>query len=318
MHSLKAKPKSSFSVLLVVSILLLIVMAIIPQLDASYYVRLLMSIFLYIILTVSWATFCGPSGYLSIGSAAFVGIGIYVMALLGEELPLPLVIIFAGIASALLAFVAGFASLRVKGIYFAMFTLGLSEAFRHLTGWWEANIGHTTGRWVIVVDTTLSYYIMLIILVVTLVASYAFRHSKFGLALQGIGEEETAAQHMGINVNALKIVTFTISAFFMGAAGAVVVTQHGYVDADSAFNLFYSFMPALMALFGGIGSVYGWIIGAVFFTVLAELLLTEFPYYYMFIFGAVIAVIVMFFPMGLVGTISKFIKGRRSRKHATT
>jgi len=264
---------------------------------------------LYIVLTVSWGTFCGPTGYISLASAAFLGIGMYVTALLGEEFPLPLVVLFGGLASFLFALLVGSASLRIRGIFFAMFTFGLGEFLRHLVSWWEVSIIGRVGRWVISADYITIYYTMLIILVMTLLTSYTIRHSRFGLALRSIGEEEEAADHIGININAVKIITFAITSFWIGATGAIIATQWGYVRPDIAFDMFYSFMPTLMALFGGIGIMYGWILGAAVFTVIAELLLTEFPYYYMLIFGIVIVSVLLFFPSGLAGAIQKWRKG---------
>lgn len=313
MINIRANPKRFF--LLLFLILILSVMVIMPPYVSAYFISLLTSIFIYITLTVSWATFSGSTGYISLASAAFFGVGTYVMAMLGQHLPLPLVIVFGGLATFLLAFMVGFASLRIRGIFFAMFTLGLSEFFRHFVNWSEIVRGRSVGRWVIMVDNTTCFYFTLIILVMSLLTSYMIRHSKFGLALRGIGEAEEAADHIGINVNALKIITFAISAFWMGAIGAITVTQWTYVDADGAFNMMYSFMPPLMAFFGGIGQIYGWIIGAIFFTLLAEVLLTEFTYYYMLLFGGIIISVFLFFPSGLVGVVGKWRKGGLAEKY---
>lgn len=307
MDIIRANPKRFFPLLC--SILILIILAIIPGYVPAYYILLLTSIFMYTVLTVSWATFCGPTGYISLASAAFLGTGMYVTAILGEEFPLPLVVLFGGLASSLLALLVGLASLRIRGIFFAIFTLGLSEGLRHFINWWEISIVGRLGRWVISADYTAIFYTMLIILVMTLLTSYVIRRSKFGLALRSIGEEEEAADHIGINVNAVKVITFAITSFWIGATGAIIVTQWLYVDTMTAFDVFYSFTPALMALFGGIGQIYGWVLGSVVFTVIAELLLTEFPYYYMLIFGIVIISVLLFFPSGLVGVVTKWRKG---------
>jgi len=293
---------------LLFSILILIALAIIPGYAPGYYTSLLNSIFMYTVLTVSWATFCGPTGYISLTSAAFLGVGMYTTAILGEALPLPLIVLSGGLASFLFALLVGLASLRIRGIFFAMFTLGLSEGLRHFINWWEIRIVGGLGRWVISADNITIYYTMLIILVMTLLTSYIIRRSKFGFALRSIGEEEEAAAHIGINVNAVKIITFAITSFWIGATGAIIVTQWLYVDTTTAFDVFYSFTPTLMALFGGIGQIYGWILGAVVFTVIAELLLTEFPYYYMLIFGIMIISVLLFFPSGLIGVLLKVRK----------
>jgi branched-chain amino acid transport system permease protein len=307
MDVLRANRRRFFQLLFLICIF--IILAIIPGYVAVYYVSLLVSIFKYIVLTVSWATFCGPTGYISLASAAFLGTGMYVTALMGEKVPLPLVILFGGLASFLLALLVGLASLRIRGIFFAIFTLGLSEGLRHFINWWEISRVGRMGRWVISAPNITIFYTMLIILVMTLLTSYLIRRSKFGLALRSIGDEEEAAKHIGINVNAVKLIIFAITSFWMGATGAIIVTQWLYVDTPTAFNVFYSFEPTLMALFGGIGQIYGWVLGSVLFTIITELLLTEFPYYYMLIFGSVIISVFLFFPSGLVGVVQKWWKG---------
>ena len=300
--------KKFYPLLFSILILIFLLLVIIPGYVPDYYTLFLNSIFMYTILTVSWATFCGPTGYISLTSAAFLGIGMYTTAILGEALPLPLVVFFGGFASFLFALLVGLSSLRIRGIFFAMFTLGLSEGVRHFISWWEIRIVGRLGRWVISADDKTIYYTMFIILILTLMTAYMIRRSKLGFALRSIGEEEEAAAHIGINVNKVKIITFAMTSFWIGATGAITVTQWSYVDTTTAFDVFYSFTPTLMALFGGIGQIFGWVLGAVVFTVIAELLLTEFPYYYMLIFGTVIISVLLFFPSGLAGVL---LKGRK-------
>jgi branched-chain amino acid transport system permease protein len=273
---------------------------------------------MYIVIAVSWTMFSGPTGYISLASAAFFGVGIYTSAILGRALPLPLVICFGGLASFCLALLVGALTLRLRGIYFVMFTFGLVELLLHFVLWWEVNVTGTTGRVVPSVGNTTVYYLMLIIFVLLVLTAYCIRHSKFGLALQSIGEYEEAAAHRGINVTALKIITFAISAFFMGAAGAIMATRWTYIDPKIAFNPLISFMPVLMAIFGGMGQLYGPIIGAAIFTYLEEFLVTRFPYYYMLIFGIIMLVAILYMPGGLVGLIQKLWKRISGTKHAYT
>jgi branched-chain amino acid transport system permease protein len=267
---------------------------------------------MYIVITVSWTMFSGPTGYISLAPAAFFGVGVYTSALIGFLLPLPAVIGIGGLASFCLALLVGALTLRLRGIYFVMFTFGLVELLLHFVLWWEVNITGTTGRVVPTVGNTTVYYLMLIVFAILMLTAYFIRHSKFGLALQSIGEEEEAAAHTGINVTALKTITFAISAFFMGAAGAIMATRWTYIDPRIAFNPLLSFMPVLMAIFGGMGQLYGPIIGAAIFTYLEEFLITRFPYYYMLIFGIIMVVAIL-----LVGLIQKLRKGVL-RRHANT
>jgi branched-chain amino acid transport system permease protein len=197
-----------------------------------------------------------------------------------------------------------------------MFTFGLVELIKRLLLWLEINITHTRGRLVIAVDSTTVYYVMLGIFVVTLLTSYLIRRSKYGLALQSVGEDEEAAAHTGVNVTLLKTMVFAISAIFIGAAGAIMATRWTYIDPYVAFNPLYSFMPVLMAIFGGMGQLYGPMIGSAIFTYLEEVLITKFPYHYMLIFGIILVVVILYLPDGLVGLVQKLERRGLTGQHA--
>jgi len=284
----------------------LIILIALPSFGAKYTVILLSTIFMYIVLTSSWAMFSGPTAQISLATAAFFGIGIYIAASLGNNMPLLVVVLIGGLASAGMALLVGSLTLRLKGVYFAIFTFGLLELIKHLLLWYEVKFTGTRGRFVVVVDYDTVYFIMLAILVLTLLAAYLIRRSKYGLALQGIGEQEEAAEHIGINVTLVKVFTFAISAFFIGAAGTIMATRWTYVDPYIAFNMNFSFTPVLMAIFGGIGPLFGPVLGAIIFAYLEEILITQFPYYYMLFFGIILLVSVLYLPNGLVGLIKKW------------
>jgi branched-chain amino acid transport system permease protein len=261
---------------------------------------------MYIVLTSSWAMFSGPTGHISLATAAFFGVGIYSAAILGTKMPLLVTVLVGGLASAVLALLVGYLTLRLKGVYFAIFTFGLLELIKNLLLWFEVKFTGTRGRFVVVVDYDTVYFIMLAILALTLLTAYLIRKSKYGLALQSIGEQEEAAEHIGINVTLLKVFTFAISAFFIGAAGTIMATRWTYIDPFIAFNMELSFTPVLMATFGGMGQLFGPVLGATIFAYLEEVLITQFPYYYMLFFGTVLVVTVLFLPNGLIGLIQKW------------
>jgi branched-chain amino acid transport system permease protein len=285
--------------------LMFLVLATIPLYVNPYLVILLTTVLMYIALTLSWAIFSGPTRYISLASAAFFGVGAYSSAVIGQVLPLPLVIVFGGLVSFILALLMGFLTLRLRGMYFIIFTFGVSELMRHFLLWWETNMKGTVGRFVVSVDYPTVYYVMLAIFAAALLTAFLIRRSKFGLALRSIGEYEEAALHIGINVTFLKTITFAVSSFFMGAAGATMATRWTYIDPSIAFNPLFSFMPVLMAIFGGIGRLYGPILGATIFALLEEVLITRFPYYYMLFFGIILIVVILFLPYGLVGLIKE-------------
>jgi branched-chain amino acid transport system permease protein len=299
-------------------LIILVLLATLSLYASTYTVILLTSILMYVVLTMSWVLFSAPTGYISLAPAAFFGVGIYTSAILGKELPVPAVILMGGLASFCLALLVGALTLRLRGIYFAIFTFGLVELIKHLLLWYEIKFTGTRGRFVIVVDNNTIYHVMFAILVILLLTAYLIRRSRFGLALRSIGEYEDAAAHTGVNVDALKTITFAISAVFIGAAGAIMATRWTYIDPYIAFNPLFSFMPVLMAIFGGMGQFYGPILGAAIFGYLEEILLTKFPYYYMLIFGIILIVTILYLPEGLVGLVQKLwrrISGGR-RAHA--
>jgi branched-chain amino acid transport system permease protein len=299
-------------------LIILLLLVALPYGRPGYTVVLVYTILMYIILTMSWVLFSAPTGYLSLAPAAFFGVGIYTSATLSMNLPLPVVICIGGLASSCLALLVGALTLRLKGIYFAFFTFGLVELMKHFVLWYELKFTGTRGRFLIPVDNNTIYYTMLAILVALLLTTYFIRRSKYGLALQSIGEDEEAAAHTGINVTMLKVITFAISAVFTGAAGAIWAIRLTYIDPYIAFDPLNSFMPVLMAIFGGMGQLYGPILGAAVFSYLREVLITKFPYYYMLLIGIILLVAILYLPNGLAGLIQKWQKRALGGQHANT
>jgi branched-chain amino acid transport system permease protein len=297
-------------------LVILLLLAGLPYARPGYTVVLVYTILMYIVLTVSWALFSGPTGYISLAPAAFFGIGIYTSAVLAMRLPLPAVVCIGGLISSCLALLVGALTLRLKGIYFAFFTFGLVELIKNFVLWYEVRFSGRRGRFLIPVDNNTVYYVMLAILVALLLTTYFIRRSKYGLALRSIGEDEEAAAHTGVNVTLLKVITFAISAVFMGAAGAIWAIRLTYIDPYIAFDPLNSFMPVLMAIFGGMGQFYGPILGAAVFSYLREVLITKFPHYYMLLIGIILLVAILYLPNGLIGVIQKWRKRALRGQHA--
>jgi len=302
-------------------VLLLLLMALPAYVPSGYTVILVTNVLMYVVLTLSWAIFSGPTGYISLAPAAFFGVGVYASAILSSDLPLWVVAPIGGAASFVLAYLVGSLTLRLRGMYFTMFTFGLVELVRNLLHWWEVNITGTVGRLIISADNTTVFYAMVATFLAVLFASHLIRGSKFGLALRSIGESEEAAAHSGVNVNRVKVVMFAVSAFFMGATGATMSMRWTYIDPTLAFSIQYSFMPVLMAIFGGMGHLYAPITGAAIFSLLEEFLTTKFPYYYMLLFGLTMLVVILFMPHGVEGVIERWrrkIKTGLRSGHETT
>ena len=301
-----------------VIVVLLVVLSTLPVYASGYTPILFTTIYMYIILSVSWALFSGPTGYMSLATAAFFGVGIYTASLLGDTLPLPLFIISGGLASAVVALLVGALTLRLRGIYFAIFTFGLVMLIAQLLLFFELHVTGTRGRFVIVIDYTTIYYAMLGIFVLLMFTVFLLGRSKWGLALQSIGENEEAAAHIGINVTLVKVCFFAISAFFIGMAGATIATRWTYIDPIIAFDPDISFLPVLMAIFGGMTRSYGPIIGAIIFSYLQEILITKFAELYMLIFGIILVISILYLPNGIVGLIQRLWQKLERRRYADT
>lgn len=313
---------------------ILVFLATFPIYGSNSAVGVWVIVMMYVILTVSWVMFSGSTGYMSLAVAAFFGIGVYTAAFLyprtpGPLLPLPAVIIIGGLVSFIFALLVGLVTLRLKGMYFAIFTFGLSVLLYHIMVFYELQIQGFRGQRLSPITNQTAFYIVIVILVLTMLAAYLIRRSRLGLAMQSIGESEEAAEHMGVNTTVVKVISFAISAFFMGAVGAALAPKWEYVDPTVAFNMFYSFMPVLMAVFGGTRELYGPVIGAVIFAYTERALRLRFPYQYMLAFGIALTLIILYLPGGLTGlvptlkdklggVIAKLRKGGQSEQNANT
>jgi branched-chain amino acid transport system permease protein len=311
-------------------LLILIFLATFPLYGNDYYINLLTRILMYTVLALSWAMFSGATGYMSLATAAFFGVGIMAMAFLHGTLPFPVIIVIGGLLASALAFLIGLVTLRLRGIYFAIFTFGFVMFLSQTAYYIDSNIlHHTWGHEIPLMDPGMLHYTMLGLVVVTLLVIYFIRRSRYGLALLSIGGSEEAAEHMGINTTMTKVVLFTISAVFMGAAGAIYAPTIIHVEARIAFNVFNSFTPILMAILGGMGQLYGPVVGAAIFGYLDATLRVELGEYFMVTFGIILVVVILFLPNGIVGlvpmlrdklggVIEKLTKGGQGEQHANT
>ena len=196
-----------------------------------------------------------------------------------------MIVLMGAMVGFLLALLIGTITLRLKGIYFAMFTFSFVELLLYFVLWYETNIKGTTVRIVFTLGNVTVYYKMYILSIILLLVMYILNKSKYGMALKSIGDNEIASEHSGVNVTRIKILVYALSAAFVGACGSIMATRLTYIDPKIAFNPLYSFIPIFMAIFGGMREIYGPIIGAFIFSYLQEVLTTKIPYYYMLLFG---------------------------------
>ena len=286
-----------------------------PLVASGYHLALGISLLYFTVLATAWALFSGPTHYISLATAAFFGIGAYTTAVLTDYLPWPLVLVAAAIVGIVVAVVVGLSTLRLSGIYFVIFSFGLAELIRQLVAWYEINIHGSVGRYIFA-DTTSEgiYWRLLALVVMVLGAGWLIRHSRLGLAVRVIGQDETVARHCGIDTTRAKLVLFAVSAAFMTVTGAVMAPRWTYIDPAIAFNPVLSFEVVIMALFGGAGTLFGPLLGAVPLVLLFEVLIATFPSYFSIVLGTVFVLIVYGLPNGVIGLVQAKLL-RRAAHH---
>lgn len=276
------------------------VAATLPLIASDFLLSLALSCLMYVALATSWAMFSGATGYISLGSAAFFGLGAYVSAWSLAVLPWPLVIAAGALLAAGFAALAGSAILHLRGTYFAVLTFGLAELVRHAVTYGEKQYAGTVGRLLMDAPPARTvYYTMLAIALASVVTAIAVRSSRFGQALAGIGADEQRAETLGVPTRRVKIAAFALSAAFAGAVGAAMAVRWTYVDPPAVFNPLISFQTVLIAMVGGAASLAGPLVAAVAFSLLAEFLRLEFPYAYMIMLGVLLIVSVIYLPNGI-------------------
>ena len=290
-----------------------VVLFFVPGFTDSFTPLYLSKIISFCVLAVAWSFFSGKTGYISLASASFYGIGMYIQAIFGRQFSLAAIIIFAAILAFGVGLLIGVVTLRLRGVYFTIFTFGLSLFLNKFIHWYEGAFTRTKGRFVKPYGNETVFYALMIVFIITFIAVLLLNKSRFGLSLRCIGENEDSAQHIGVKTTMTKVLAFAFSAAPVGAVGAIMSTKIGYIDPDVAFGMNTSFFPVLMAIFGGMTGTYGPIIGAIIFFVLQDYLMRT-TSLYMIIFGAVMVIVILVMPNGLLGTIESFIARLRKNR----
>jgi len=265
---------------------------------------------MYIALSSSWALFCGTTRYLSLATSAFFGIGAYTSAILLEQVSWAQAIGLGALIAAAVAVVMGAAVLHLRGTYFAVLTFGMTELIRHAISYFEKSVTGTVGRVLMVVpERDTIYFTVLLLAVLAVFLSIGIRRTRFGLAMQGIGADEQRAQTLGVNTRLVKTAGFALTAAIAGAVGAAMSVRWTYIDPHTVFNPFIGFQTVLIALIGGAMTLWGPLIAAIVFSVLAETLRLQVPQVYMMSLGLLLILSVLYLPGGLASLRADTFKG---------
>jgi len=276
---------------------------------AAYLLHLAILAGIYIILTVSINLIIGYAGQVSLGHAAFYGIGAYTSALLSLNwhLPFPLAALSAILVAGACGLALGLPTLRLKEDYLAIVTLGFGVivdlVFLNLeiTGGPDGLPGIPSPSFLGISFRTAGLYLMLVAVAVFLVLVFTYRlvNSYHGRALRAIRDHEVTAQVMGINTPAYKIIIFTLAAGLAGLSGSLYAHYITFINPET-FGLHTSILILTMAVLGGMGSMAGSVLGAVILTALPEAL-RQFQAYQDLVYGALLVGLLIWRPEGILG-----------------
>jgi branched-chain amino acid transport system permease protein len=291
--------------------LLVVLLFVIPFFQNDYYRDVLTLTAMYAVLALGLNLVVGQTGLLNLGYVAFYAIGAYTYAILSTRFGLPFWPgLVAGAASAaFMALLIGLSTLKLRGDYFAIVTLGLGEITRIVLNNSDSVTGGPNGISRIsrpsllghVFSTPLDYYyLILVIAIFTVFAMNRLMVSRIGRAWVAIREDEIAAEAMGINTFRLKLLAFVIASAWAGMTGVFFAAKMAFVSPES-FTFFESVMILCMVVLGGMGSIPGIILGAFLLITLPEVF-RDFADYRMLGFGVALVLMMIFRPQGLLGT----------------
>ena len=291
---------------------LLLVMLIMPLVSSFYQTNIMILALLYVMLALGLNIAVGIAGQLVLGYVAFYAVGAYAYALLNQFFGLGFwaCLPVGGLLAVLFGLALGFPVLRLRGDYLAIVTLGFGEIVRLTLLNWTSLTGGSGGiknipgpsffgtQLSIEDNTIFIYYLVLLAVILTIVVITRLKNSRVGLALQALREDEIACEAMGIDLARVKLSAFALSSCWAGFAGVIFAAKTTFINPAS-FTFMESAMILSMVVLGGMGSIVGVVIAALIL-ILAPEYLRAFSDYRMLIFGAIMVIMMIFRPQGLV------------------
>lgn len=297
----------------------------------SFYLHLLITIFMYAVMSQSWNVIAGLSGQISLGHGLFFGVGAYASSFLYVEYGLTpwLGIVVGMVLCALIAVLIGIPMLRLSGHYFAIATLLIGISFQIVFQRWEL-VGAASGLWIPLTENDSwaalqfhqskapYYYIFLAFFLATYAAVWRLNQSKLGFRLRAVRDDPQAAASLGINVSRHKIVAYMISAVIMAPMGSLFAQYLLIVDPDRMFNIEISILVLLMTVLGGIGNIWGPLLG-----VAILIPISEFSRIYLggtggavdlILYGLILMLICVFRPQGLISLFPRHLLERKRQR----
>jgi branched-chain amino acid transport system permease protein len=282
--------------------LVVLILAILPKLTArTDILNLAFLVCLYITLAQSWNALAGFTGQINLGHAAFFGAGAFVMRHMWVAGWHPLVgLLASGVVALLFGLVIGVPAFRLRGAYFAIGTLALAEILRITAGNAFPEISTLPTDFIAGYTLVSRYYLALGLAIVTVASLWALGHSRVGLGMLALREDEDAAEATGVNTLRHKLLALAVSTTLAGLAGGVFAFYHVSYYHQLAFSPSWTFDALLIAFIGGVGTLVGPIVGAVFYVLVKEVLARSLVELHLLIFGLLFILVVIALPGGLI------------------
>ncbi|HET6481786.1 MAG TPA: branched-chain amino acid ABC transporter permease [Actinoplanes sp.] len=266
--------------------------------------------FMFMAVALAWNWLGGYVGQISFGHAAMFGVGGFVAAriMLSSGLPFSAAWLLGGLAAGLFGVLWGHPTLRLRGPYFSIATIGVGEATRLVATYWSGFTGGSSGLSLPLAGNPTKYQLYwygLYLLGAAVLISYGLARSRIGLGLSAIKEDVEAAGDAGVNPTLYQDLVLFLSGTMVGICGGFYASYQAFIDPQDMFSFDRSIGLILMAAIGGIGTVLGPIWGAVVFVIIQEFLLATFSELYLGLYGALLILIILFEPLGLTGLVQR-------------
>jgi branched-chain amino acid transport system permease protein len=293
-----------------------VVLALVPFFHAKIYVHNMLTLtFVGIAAALAWNWLGGYLGQVSFGHAAMFGIGGFVAARAQLSLGMPMIFawLFGAVVAGAFSLIWGHPTLRLRGPYFSIATIGVGEATRLVCTYWDWFTGGSSGL-SLPMKAGLKYDLYwygIVLAALALAASYALRRSPIGLSLLAIKSDVDAASDVGVSPTRLQDLVLFLSGAMMGVCGSFYASFFSYIEPGDMFGFDRSISWVLMGVIGGIGTIFGPALGAIIFVFVKENLIASYPQLYLGLYGTLLVLVILFEPLGLTGLFLRVVRRAR-------
>jgi branched-chain amino acid transport system permease protein len=306
---------------------LILLFAAVPWIFPSpFFLHLMIMVLMWTVLGAAWNILGGFAGQVSFGHATFLGAGAYTTMILYLKLGIApwFGIIAGGAVAALIALPIGFICFRLRGPYFALSTLAVAEIVRLVALNWESLTAGPVGLLITTLpqvsllgspinweSKTPFYYIAVVIALAAVLATAVMSRTRMGAYLLAIREDIDSAEAIGINTVQVRVAALSLSAFLAGVAGGFYAMYLRYIDPDAVFAISLSVEMVFIAVVGGLTTVFGPLIGAIFLVTLGETFRERFLVGHLIFYGAFMMIAIRYMPEGIWGKLRLLLSTRR-------